>query len=84
MREVFEADEVHLPEGIPTGIDLLLYDANEGCWRIGHVLIVDDDLTPLFVDGSVADNLSRDCPASIIDNVSHWAHLPDHPRTTRL
>ena len=68
----------------PRGVDLMLFDAVERCWRIGHYYI-GDFRHEGFVDMSVPDfefeygDVYPDELIPYFTNVSHWAPLPDVP-----
>lgn len=76
-----EGNRIDSWDEVPLGIDLLIWDDNEDCWRVGHVVNRGDMFEA--VDGSVYDNLQREHPALVIDNPTHWSYLPVRPDLVR-
>lgn len=67
-------------ESAPEMTDILLWDASERQWRVGHGrrLIPGSDAV-YWVDHSLADveaYLTDGEPVSVFTRVTHWAQLP--------
>lgn len=63
-------------------VNVLLFDAVEGEWRIGHLRVVLEGVDPFYCACTVAeaaDLLCEGVPVPVFADVSHWAQLPDPP-----
>lgn len=67
----------------PMLTNVLLWDAMEREWRVGHGRIMVPGLSEVYwVDGTVDDahDLITDGePVGVFTQVTHWARLPDAP-----
>lgn len=66
----------------PTLVNILLWDALEMEWRIGHLRAVIEGMEPYYCACSVSDAhdlITSDLPVPIFADVTHWSRLPDQP-----
>jgi hypothetical protein len=64
---------------VPLNVDILLWDALEQEWRIGHQRRVLDGVEPFFCaccKQDADDMIDADQPVPIFERVTHWVPLP--------
>lgn len=67
---------------VPAMQNVLLWDAAEGEWRIGHARVVIDGRPAYLCAVTVQeahDLITDDMPVPVFVDVTHWARLPDQP-----
>jgi len=75
---VHDIDKLQVPELE----NVLLWDALEGVWRIGHARVMIEGVPAFWCDCTVvqaADLIVEELPVPVLVEVSHWARLPDQP-----